>query len=69
MTNFILISFRLPQNMWEKAILSINYLLNKVPHKKEEKPLMSYKKEDNLFINSFKCRGVLPKWMYQHKRR
>ncbi|OMO62209.1 Zinc finger, CCHC-type [Corchorus capsularis] len=29
--------FRLPQNMWGEAILSSNYLLNKVPRKKEDK--------------------------------
>ena len=34
MMNAILISFGLPQNMWGKAILFANYLLNKVPKKK-----------------------------------
>ena len=33
----MLISFGLPQNMWGEAILSANYLLNKVPKKKAEK--------------------------------
>ena len=37
MMNALLISFGLPQNMWGKAILSANYLLNKVPKKKVEK--------------------------------
>ena len=37
MMNAMLISFGLPQNMWGEAILSANYLLNKVPKKKEEK--------------------------------
>ena len=37
MMNALLISFGLPQNMWRKAILSANYLLNKVPKKKVEK--------------------------------
>ena len=33
----MLISSELPQNMWGEAILTSNYLLNKVPRKKEEK--------------------------------
>ena len=35
--NAMLISFGLPQNMWGEAILSANYLLNKVPKKKADK--------------------------------
>ena len=35
--NAMLISSGLPQNMWGEAILSANYLLNKVPKKKAEK--------------------------------
>ena len=35
--NAMLISFGLAQNMWGEAILSANYLLNKVPKKKAEK--------------------------------
>ena len=35
--NVMLISFGLSQNMWGEAILSSNYLLSKVPRKKEEK--------------------------------
>ena len=37
MMNAILTSFGLPQNMWREAILSANYLLNKVPRKNEQK--------------------------------
>ena len=37
MMNAMLISYGLSQNMWGKAILSANYLLNKVPKKKEKK--------------------------------
>ena len=33
MMNVMLISFGLPQNMWRKVILSVNYPLNKVPKK------------------------------------
>ena len=36
MMNTMLISSDLPQNMWGKAILSANYLLNKAPKKKAE---------------------------------
>ena len=35
--NAMLLSFGLPQNTWGEAILSVNYLLNKVPKKKVEK--------------------------------
>ena len=37
MMNAMLIIFSLPQNMWGEAILSTNYLLNKVPKKKAKK--------------------------------
>ena len=37
MMNAMLISFGLPQNIWGETILSVNYLLNKVPKKKAEK--------------------------------
>ncbi|RVW46387.1 Retrovirus-related Pol polyprotein from transposon TNT 1-94 [Vitis vinifera] len=37
MMNAMLISSSLPQNMWGEAILTTNYLLNKVPKKKAEK--------------------------------
>ena len=39
MMNVMLISSYLPQNMWGKAILFANYLLNKVAKKKAEKIL------------------------------
>ena len=37
MMNAMLISSSLPQNMWGEAILSANYLLNKVPKEKVHK--------------------------------
>ena len=37
MMNAMSISSGLPQNIWGEAILSSNYLLNKVSQKKEEK--------------------------------
>lgn len=33
MMNIILINLGLPQNLWEKAILSANHILNKISHK------------------------------------
>ena len=37
MMNAMLISSGLPQNMWGEAILSSNYLLNRIPRKKQDK--------------------------------
>ena len=37
MMNAMLISFGLPQNLWGEAILSANYILNKLPRKKTKK--------------------------------
>ena len=37
MMNAMLISSGLPQNMWGEAVLSANYLLNKIPRKQEDK--------------------------------
>ncbi|CAH9115649.1 unnamed protein product [Cuscuta europaea] len=37
MMNAMLVSSGLPQNMWGEAVLSSNYLLNKVPRKKYDK--------------------------------
>ena len=37
MLNAMLISSGLPQNMWGEALLSANYVLNKLPHKKLDK--------------------------------
>ena len=34
MVNFILISYGPPQNLWGKALLTVNYILNGVSHKK-----------------------------------
>ena len=35
--NVMLISSRLPQNLWGEALLLANYILNKLPHKKLDK--------------------------------
>ena len=37
MMNALLLSSGLPQNLWGKAILSANYILNRIPHKKINK--------------------------------
>ena len=37
MMNALLLSSGLPQNMWGEAILSANYILNRIPHKKTNK--------------------------------
>ena len=37
MMNAMLISSRLPQNLWGEALLLANYILNKLPHKKLDK--------------------------------
>ena len=37
MMNATLISSGLPQNLWGEALLSANYILNKLPHKKLDK--------------------------------
>ena len=34
MMNAMLLSSGLPQNLWGEAILSANYVLNRIPHKK-----------------------------------
>jgi len=44
---------------WGKAILTINYIINKVPHKKLEKIPCEFEKVENLLINTSKCKGVL----------
>lgn len=35
--NSILISFNLPQNMWEEVMLLVNYILNKVSCKERDR--------------------------------
>jgi len=34
MVNSMLVSSRAPQNLWGEALLTANYILNRVPHKK-----------------------------------
>ena len=42
MMNAMLISSGLPQNLWGEAILSANYILNKLPKKKTNKTSYEY---------------------------
>ena len=54
----MLISSGLPQNMWGDAILSSNYLLNKVPKKKEDKTpyeLWKGRKPSYKFLRMWGC--------------
>ena len=53
MMNAMLLSSNLPQNLWEEAILFINYILNKLPKKKTKKRHhMNYGKVKHLLNNS-----------------
>ena len=56
--NAMLINFGLPQSIWGEAILSSNFLLNKVPKKKVEKTHMSYEEDDNHPIITCECGDV-----------
>jgi hypothetical protein len=60
----MLISTRTPQNLWGEVILTIYYILNKVPHKKLEKTLMSFEKKKDLPTNTSSCKGAILKWQY-----
>ena len=69
MMNAMLISYGLSQNMWGKAVLTANYLLNKVPQKKETRHRINYETKEGLCTNTYECGGVLLKWQYLHLRR
>ena len=54
----MLISFGLPQNLWGEAILSSNYILNKLPKKKTNKTsyeLWKGRKHSYKFLNVWGC--------------
>ena len=61
MMNAMLISSGLPQNMWREAILTANYLLNKVPKKKIEKTLYELWKGRKPSYNYLRIWGCLAK--------
>lgn len=50
MMNALFISSMLPQNMWSEAILSANYIINKVPRKKMDKTPYELGKGRKFFI-------------------
>ena len=58
MANAMLISSGLNQNMWGEAILSANYLLNKIPRKEKEETPMNCGWEENHLINTYECGGA-----------
>ena len=58
MMNAMLVSSGLPQNMWGEAILSANYILNKVPRKKVDKTpyeLWKGRKPSYKFLRMWGC--------------
>ena len=60
MMNAMLISSGLPQNLWGEAILSANYILNKLPQKKLDKTSYELWKgqRPNAFLSILKSVGV-----------
>ena len=63
MMNAMLISSGLPQNFWGEALLSENYILNKLPHKKLDKTLYSLWKGRSFSYKYLKVWGCLAKVM------
>ena len=61
MMNAMLISSGIPQNMWGEAILSANYLLNKVPKKKAEKTPYELWRGQQPFYKYLRVWGCLAK--------
>jgi hypothetical protein len=58
MMNVMLISFGLPQNLWAEAVLSANYILNKLPQKKLDKTpyeLWKFQTPSYQFLNVWGC--------------
>ena len=63
MMNVMLISSGLPQNLWGEALLSSNYILNKLPHKKLDKTPYSLWKGWRPSYKYLKVWGCLAKVM------
>lgn len=63
MMNAMLISSGLPQNMWGEAILSANYILNRIPKKMEEKTPYELWKHKAFSYKYLKVWGCLAKVM------
>ena len=63
MMNAMLISSGLPQNLWGEALLSANYILNRLPHKKLDKTPYELWKGRSHFYKYLKMWGCLAKVM------
>ena len=63
MMNAMLISSGLPQNLWGETLLSANYILNKLPHKKLDKTPYSLWKGRSPSYKYLKVWGCLAKVM------
>ena len=61
MMNAMLLSSALPQNLWREAILSANYVLNRIPHKKSNNTLYELWKGRPPFYKYLKVWGCLAK--------
>ena len=61
MMNALLLSSGLPQNLWGEAILSANYILNLIPHKKTNKSLYELWKGRRPSYKYLKVWGCLTK--------
>ena len=59
--NTLLLSFGLLQNMWGEAILSANYIFNRIPHKKTNKSPYELWKGQRPFYKYLKVWGCLAK--------
>ena len=58
MCNAMLLSSGLPENMWGNAVLSANYLLNRIPRKNQEQTpfeLWKQKKPSYKFLRVWGC--------------
>ena len=63
MMNSMLISSRLPPNLWGEALLSANYILNRLPHKKLDKTPYELWKGQSPSYKYLKVWGCLAKVM------
>ena len=61
MMNAMLISSGLPQNLWGEAILSANYILNRIPPKRTNQTPYELWKGHKLSYNYLKLWGCLAK--------
>ena len=62
MVYFMLVSSGAPQNLWGEALLTANYILNRVPHKKLGFIPLSYGMEGHLLTITSKYEGALQKY-------